>query len=336
MRYSLFVVAFLFSAQSLMLHAVGAEESVAPALTLTNPTVVDQDDMCIWVHPEDPSRSTVIASDKSAGKVFVYDLEGALIQQVDVGGKPGNIDLRDGFPLGGEKVSIVAFNQREGFSIQIYAVDSATRKLVRVDDGKILTGMNYGFTLYHSKKTGDFYGITVPDEGGGSVEQFRLTASDAGKITGEKVRSWPLDQSEGCVADDTTGLLYIGEEKAGIWRLGAEPDDPTPGVIVQPVGAHGLVEDVEGLALLHANGGNSYLLASCQGASRYYVYRLDEACTFVKSFSVDGATDTDGIDVRFQNFGERFPVGFFALHNGATEPYPIQLCDLRELGLALE
>ena len=41
-----------------------------------------------------------IASDKQAGKLFVYDLDGTLIQAVAVK-HPGNIDLRYGFPLGG-------------------------------------------------------------------------------------------------------------------------------------------------------------------------------------------------------------------------------------------
>ncbi len=315
---------------------LAAPLAVPPKLTLTNPAVQDQDDMCIWVHPKDPARSTVITSDKAAGKLFVYDLEGTLVQTVPVSGKPGNIDLRDGFQLGEKTCSIVAFNERDGAAILIYAVDPETRHLSRVDDGAITTGLNYGFALYRSPKSGDFYGITVPEAGGGSVEQYRLFANESGKISGEKVRSWPIGESEGCVADDKTGLLYIGEEKVGIWRVGAEPEDPSPGTLVQPMGAHGLVADVEGLALLYGNGGNAYLLASCQGANCYYVYRLDEACTFVKTFAVEGATDTDGIDVRFQNFGDRFPEGFFALHNGAKAPYPVQLCDLRELALTLD
>ena len=36
----------------------------------------DQDDMCLWTHPSDPALSTVITSDKVAGKIFVYDLDG--------------------------------------------------------------------------------------------------------------------------------------------------------------------------------------------------------------------------------------------------------------------
>lgn len=309
---------------------------VVPKLSLTNPAVQDQDDMCVWVHPEEPARSTVITSDKSAGKLFVYDLKGNVLQTVPVDGKPGNIDSRDDFQLGEKTCSIVAFNERDRSAIHIYAVDPKTRHLSRVDDGAIATGLNYGFTLYRSPQSGALYGITVPDEGDGYVEQYLLEATASEKISGKLVRRWPIGQAEGCVADDRTGVLYIGEEKVGIWAVGAEPDGATPGKLVQPIGAHGLVPDVEGLCLLYGNGGNAYLLASCQGKSTYYVYQLDDTLTFVKTFSVGGATMTDGIDVVYQNLGPEFPAGFFALHNGAAEPHPVLLCDLRELALTLE
>lgn len=309
---------------------------VKPTLTLTNPAVADQDDMCIWRHPENSAMSAIITSDKSAGKLFVYDVDGRLLQSVDVEGKPGNIDLRHGFPMGGETVSIIAFNERDGSKIHVYAMNPESRQLSRVDDGAMDTGLNYGFALYHSPRTGDFFAITVPDEGEGAVEQYRLYVNGAGKIAGEKVRSWPLGQSEGCVADDKAGMLYIGEEGVGIWRVDAEPDGSFPGDLVQSIGAHGLTADVEGLTILPGIDGPGFLLASSQGSNQYFVYRLDAACSFVKLFSVAGASATDGIDVAAGAFGETFPVGIFALHNGATPPYPVLLCDLRELGLPLK
>lgn len=313
-----------------------AELVVQPRQTLTNPKAVDQDDMCVWVHPGDAAKSTIITSDKHAGHIFVYGLDGAVIQTIERVGKPGNIDLRDEFSLGGAPISLVAFNERNELKVHLYAVDSETRKLRRVDDGNINTGMNYGLTLYHSAKTGDFYAITVPNDTGGEVEQYRLKANDNGSISGEKVRSWPITESEGCAADDATGTLFIAEEKVGIWRVGAEPDAPAPGTLVQPVGAHGLTADVEGLALLHGDGDNRYLIASSQGNSRYNVYRIDDACSFLKSFAVEGATDTDGIDVCPANLGPTFPGGIFTLHNGAKAPYPVLVCDLRDIGLPLK
>ena len=132
----------------------------AAAAVCAAPGSRDQDDMCIWVHPTAPSRSTVIASDKAAGRLFVYDLAGRTVQSVKAG-RPGNIDLRYGFPLGGKKVDVIAFNERKSDQIWVYAVDAATRKLRRADDGKIDTGINYGGTLYRSRKTGKLYFLSV-------------------------------------------------------------------------------------------------------------------------------------------------------------------------------
>src|SRR3989304_2274340 len=93
---------------------------VTPVLELNAPGVVDQDDMCIWVNPNNKSLSTIITSDKSADKLFVYDLEGNVLQTIDVAGQmPGNIDIRYNFTLAGNKTDIVGFNQRNGSKIVI-------------------------------------------------------------------------------------------------------------------------------------------------------------------------------------------------------------------------
>ena len=144
------------------LAALAAAElpAITPTVTLRDAQAKDQDDMCIWLHPENAGLSTIITSDKAAAKLFVYDLTGETLQVVPVEGKPGNIDLRQGFPLAGKKVDIVAFNERDHSSIHVYAIDRKSRQLSRVDDGGIKTGPNYGFTLYRSPKTGKFYAFT--------------------------------------------------------------------------------------------------------------------------------------------------------------------------------
>src|SRR5215204_4006838 len=58
------------------------------------------DDPAIWVHPSNPAESTIIGTDKQGGLV-VYDLAGKQLQYLS-DGKMDNVDLRPGFPLGGE------------------------------------------------------------------------------------------------------------------------------------------------------------------------------------------------------------------------------------------
>lgn len=72
---------------------------------------------------------------------------------------------------------------------------------------------------------------------------------------------------EGCVADDDLGHRYIGEEEAGIWKYGAEPDAPTDARrSIDSTGRGGhLTPDVEGLAIRYGPGGSGLLIASSQG-----------------------------------------------------------------------
>lgn len=301
---------------------------VRPVVTLKDPQIRDQDDMCIWRHPTNPALSTIITSDKTAAKLFVYDLEGTTLQVIPVDGKPGNIDLRHGFLLDGKKVDIAGVNERNHSSIFLFAVDKDTRTLSRVDNGAIETGPNYGFTLYQSPKTGKFYAFTVSKREGNGVEQYELVDDGNGTIAGAKVRTWELGQSEGCVADDETGQLYIAEEDRGIWKVGAEPGDPTPGELIIPLGPHDFVAEVEGLTICYGRNASGYLIASSQGNSQYKIFQREAPHAFIASFQVEGAASTDGIDALNADLGPAFPNGVFTLHNGKRAPHPVLVCDL--------
>jgi 3-phytase len=271
----------------------------------------DQDDMCIWVHPSDPSQSSIISSDKKANRLFVYDLEGRTLQAIPAR-QPGNIDVRYGFALGQKLVDIVAFNQRGDSSIIVYKVDPHTRQLERVDNGAIGTGKNYGGTLYRSPRTGKFHFVVTSEKG--DIEQYELADDGTGKVSGKKVRSWKITTAEGAVADDEMGKIYIGEEDRGVWAVGGEPDDPTPGKRIIELGENGLTADVEGLAIYSMPGGTGYLIVSNQGKSNFKVYERAAPHRFVGTFAIAGAKTTDGLDVCNANLGPLYPYGLFACH----------------------
>ena len=289
----------------------GRPEAIEPQVICADRESVDQDDMCFWVHPKDPSKSIVIAADKKADRLFVYDLEGRTLQSVTVE-HPGNVDVRYGFVLGKRTVDIVALNQRHDFKVFVFTVDADTRRLERVDDGNIGAGENYGGTLYRSPRSGRFYFFTTSKAG--DVVQYKLTDNGSGKVTGEQVRSWKIRKSEAAVADDERGKVYIGEEDKGVWEVGGEPDDPAPGKLVVRVGENGLAGDVEGLAIYHRTGGEGYLIVSDQGVSEFKVYRRGGSHEPIGRFSIRGAEMTDGIDVCNAGLGPRFPKGLFACH----------------------
>jgi 3-phytase len=179
------------------------------------------DDPAIWVHPTDPAKSAIIATDKKGG-MLVYDLSGKRLQYLP-DGKMNNVDLRHDFKLGGKSVTLVTASDRTHKAIAIYTIDPDTRQLTSVADGVQATGLSdpYGLCMYRNRKGATFVFISDPD---GLVRQWKLVATPAGKVRAEPVRDLRFDtQTEGCVADDATGALYVAEEDVALWKLGAEP-----------------------------------------------------------------------------------------------------------------
>lgn len=306
----------------------GAEPVVEPVVKLTSPSAEDQDDLCVWVHPDEPTRSTVIAADKSANKLFVYDLAGNVLQEL-AADKPGNIDIRNDFSLAGQPCSLVVVVIREGGPrLQAFRVDAASRMLTRVDAG-ISTGPNYGGCLYQSRRDGRLYFIATSEDG--EVGQYELRDNGNGQVIGECVRKWPLGKCESAVADDATSSLYIGEESRGVWKLGAEPDDPVPGHLIVEIGFHGIEGDIEGLALVPTGPDTGYLIVSDQGPSRFHVFRREQAHDYVGSFRVKTAAESDGIDAVPVPLGSQFSHGLFACHSAAETPCPVLLISWRDV-----
>lgn len=284
------------------------------------------DGNAIWVHPTDPSLSTVIGADPLTG-LSVFRLDGALIQSLpftDAGG--GEVDVRYGFPLGGEEVSIVAGGQSGRNLLYAYRVDANTGMLVDVMAGEIdSTNDVYGSCLYRSATSGKFYLFVTSRLG--NIVQFELMDDGTGAVTAERVRSFQIDPSPGtsptveaCVADDEGGWLYLAQENDRlIWRYRAEPDGGDERALVDDVGDNP-DDNIEGLAIYHVGPRTGYVIASVQGSWKYRVYTrevdaIDDKNFFLGSFDIadgaaaDGATAHDCIEVTNVNLGPPFSGG---------------------------
>ena len=302
--------------------ALASGDPVVPvAAVYDHADSIDEDDMCYWVHPTDPALSTVIVTDKFAGKIFVYDLAGNLLQTC-VSPSPRNVDTRYGVPFGGKCIDVIAFTDRTEDIIRVYRVDRTTRHLSRIDDGQIYTQDNYGFTLYQNAE-GNLWGLTG-DRDTGLMRQFELFDDGHGQMSGVET-AWTFHETriEGVVADDETGYYYLGEENVGIWRVGVF--DHTDKTLIATVGdATGLVGDVEGLALYYAANGEGYLIASSQGANKFTVIDRKPPHQGRGNFEVAGVKFTDGIDVLNMNLGGTYSKGIFTAHNGGGNCCSVQ------------
>lgn len=298
---------------------------VATVETAAVPSFGDAaDDPAIWAHPTDPRRSLVVATDKQAG-LYVYDMAGAVVQFVN-DGKMNNVDLRDGFRLGGEAVTLVAASNRTDKSIALYVLDHDTGQLRNVADGVQPTGLEdpYGLCLYREPTSGRAYVFINGDET--RKRQWELVDAGNGRVRAEFVRELTFaSQTEGCVVDDDAGVLFVNEEDDALWRIGAGPDAGTTLTRVEGVADNpALLDDLEGIALYDLGGGRGYLVSSSQGNNTYAVYDRQAPHRYRGSFAVvadpirgiDGISETDGLDVTSRNLGPGFEHGAMVAQDG--------------------
>jgi 3-phytase len=287
------------------------------------------DDIAIWVHPTDRSLSTVIGTDKTdpGGGLAVYDLTGRQLHFYP-DGSMNNVDLRYNFPLGGQPVALVGATNRSTDTLDFYRVNEADRSLSKAgsfpSSGVVARGR--GFTMYHSPDSGRYYAF-VTDFRTNIVEQYELSG-ETGSVTGTLVRSFDNGStSEGMVADDELKFLYVSEEETGVWRYGAEPGAGSGRLLVDGLvgtGGH-LTDNIKGLAIYYAGGGQGYLIAASQGSSSYQVYDRGNRA-FMGEFDIgsgegiDGASGQDGIEVTNISLGYAFPQGLFISQDNLNPP----------------
>ena len=148
-----------------------------------------------------------------------------------------------------------------------------------------------------------------------------------GRLPQRARRAFEVESStEGCVANDELGYVYVGEEKGGIWKYGAEPKDDAGRMQVDHTGAGGqLAADVEGLAIVYGPGSTGYLIASSQSNNAYVVYRRNSDNPYVLTFAIasgsvaNGVEDTNGIDVTNGYLGPAFLEGMFVAQDGKND-----------------
>ncbi|MFZ6722602.1 phytase [Undibacterium sp. Ji49W] len=274
------------------------------------------DDPAIWVHPHDARLSRVLGTNKKQG-LLVYDMQGKQTQLLE-SGRLNNVDVRQNILWGQQRFDIAMATQRDENSLVLYVINAqgdvaeAARFPTTLD--KI-----YGFCLYQPRSGGLEAFVNDKD---GTYQQFRITHNEQGFSSG-LVRSFKLgSQPEGCVADDKTDRLFMGEEKRGIWVTSAKADQAADLQMVMPVGKQ-LVADVEGLAIYFGEQAN-YLLVSSQGDSSYLVleaqapYRLRGKFRIGMNLAkgIDGTSETDGLDVSAVNFGGEFSKGMLVVQDG--------------------
>lgn len=276
------------------------------------------DDPAIWRNAENPQASLIVGTDKKAG-IYVYGLDGA-VRSFLPGGRLNNIDLAD---MGVQGVIVVASdrNDVDHALLQLYRLDTQAGKLIPL--GAVPGGEGEGYGLCLMRVGDSLHAFSILKHGG--IAEVALDLSGAAP-RGELLRMHAVpSQAEGCLADPRTGMLYVGEEDAGIWAFDVKPGASDPGRMVASVDGHHLVADVEGLALAPEGETGGWLIASSQGDSAFALYELPSftpAGRFrVMAGALGSVEETDGIELALGDFGSRYPQGLFVAQDGVNTPH---------------
>jgi 3-phytase len=309
--------------QTPSMTAVFATTETEPVQQSVNEDAAD--DPALWYNESNPSASLVLGSNKRMG-LEVYDLTGKRLASYNTG-RLNNIDVRYDFNLNGQIVDLVAGSNRSYDRIDIWTIDPTGTNFVLISDTNHRSQLNgvYGFCLYKSAITGETYAFV--NDKTGAVEQWLLKAYANGGIDLVLERNLAARrQVEGMVADDETGLLYVGEEEGGILEFSAEAGDSTGFRRIDMSGEDNkdLRYDIEGLSLYYLPGGEGYLIASSQGNNRFAVFERKAPNTYLGYFEVidsivDGVKETDGIEVINMALGSDFPQGVFLCQDGFND-----------------
>lgn len=273
------------------------------------------DDPAIWVNPKHPEKSRILATNKKRG-LMVHDLQGKVLQELHIG-RVNNVDLRYDFDLNGQTIDIAAASNRTNKSVSLFAISPASGEVSWLSDIPTDLDDPYGLCMYQA---GSDYYVFVNDTNG-RFQQYKLN-TNKGKVGGTLMREFNVTtQPEGCVADDNSGQLYFGEEERGIWQVSAKPTKNMP-VLIAGL-SDTFVADVEGIAIFHMHE-QDFLIASSQGNNSYAVFALNENNRYLGSFqigmnlsaNIDGASETDGLDIVSVALGQAFPQGLLVVQDG--------------------
>ena len=274
------------------------------------------DDPAIWVHAQDPSRSLIVGTNKQAGLV-VYDLQGRLVQELD-SGLPNNIDLRQAVQLNGVTVDVAMASNRANNTLDVYQLDRESGHISLVGRQALQLPEPYGACMYQSPD-GALYAFV--NDKNGRFQQWQLESLRPLRLSLRREFSLP-SQPEGCVADDVSGILFAGEEAAGVWKLGALPDWKGEPELLLDMNSGIFTADVEGMDIWRL-GEQAFLLVSSQGDYSYALFEAMPPHQYLGSFQLvgseggpDGAEETDGLAVTSANLGHGLERGLLVVQDG--------------------
>ncbi|MGY6547181.1 phytase [Arthrospiribacter ruber] len=292
---------------------------------ITETVEFDTDDPAIWIHPDNPEKSLIVGTDKlEGGGLYVFNLDGEIVNKITGMGRPNNVDIAYGFKLGGESVDIAVATERNTDMLRIFRMPD----LVPIDGGglEVFEGEEMrdpmGIALFTRPSDGEIFAIVGRKDGpsGTYLWQYHLKDDGNGVVTMDKVRSFGqysgVKEIEAIVVDNELGYVYYSDEVFGIRKYYADPSKGDDELAL--FGTKDFGRDIEGLSIYKMPDGTGYILASDQQLNKFQIYSREGTAEnphdhrWIKEIEVK-ALHSDGSEVSSASFGKKFPNGLFVV-----------------------
>ncbi len=344
-NWMLFFVLGLLLSQCKSDKESATEESVAvdtivqvlkPRIT-TQPVQFDTDDPAIWINPSNPTEGLVIGTDKDEqGGLYVFDLQGQIVDTVPGLKRPNNVDLAYGLTLAGVPTDIVVTTERMTSKLRIYSVpdfrplDGGGISVFEGEEGPEYRDL-MGIALYTAPDN-RIYAIVGRKNGptdGSYLWQYLLSDDGTGMVKAELVRKFGIfsgkKEIEALAVDHTLGFVYCSDEGVGIRKYHADPNRGNEELAL--FGTSGFAEDHEGISIYPTSDSTGYVIVSDQqrNAFRFFAREGDGSSPHAHpevGVVFTSTVESDGNEVVAHSFGDKFPGGLFvAMSNNRTFQY---------------
>jgi len=333
MTYRIFPIIAVSILSSCSLTRSIAPDAIRPTVT-TQQVEFDTDDPAIWINPADASQSLIVGTDKETnGGIYVFDLDGKIVNKVTGLQRPNNIDIAYGLMVAGKPTDVAVFTERETNKIRIFSMPD----LKPLDNGGIDVFVGeaqrdpMGIALYTRPEDNAIFAIVGRKTGpsGSYLWQYHLKDQGNGAVGGTVVRKFGAfsgkKEIESIAVDNENGYIYYSDEGAGVHKYYADVSKGNQELAF--FGSKDFKADVEGISIYKTNEKDGYILISDQQANRFSVYSRSGSAgnphQHVRLASIPFSTlESDGSDVTSVNLGIRFPKGVFvAMSNGKVFHY---------------
>jgi 3-phytase len=323
------------------------------AVRATDPVKHDADDPAIWVNKVAPEQSLILGTDKieKVGALYVFGLDGKVVQTIENLDRPNNVDVEYDFDLGSRRVDLAVVTERKKGRLLIYAIDQRNGQLTDVTgetgilgDGEGEEKEPMGVGLFR-REDGQVFAIVSPKTGKKTnyLAQYRLVAN-GGKVDLKLVRRFGVfsgltnegeGEIEAIAVDDALGVVYYSDELYGVRKYWADPDKPGAANEITAFGLTGYQADREGLGVYSSGEKDGYFLSvdQIEEKSRLFVYTrtgADEKSANRPLKIIDTPADsTDGMEVTSRDLGSEFPKGIVVMMDSKNKRFLI--FDWREI-----